>query len=355
MEKKQSVTITDVARAAGVSKTTVSRYINGRYDLMSAQTRARIASVIELSHYRPNDSARSLKSRRSMFIGVVIADISSPYSSTLVHAVSNTLTDEGYTPLFIATNDDYAREKDAVSFLLARAVDGLIVNTCSAHNPLLIRVASEGVPVVLVDREIRDYQFESVVVDNARIMDELLRHLRGEGYADVLFVSQTGWENVSSRIERQDGYLEGMRRYFGAADARDRMCFVDPAADGDTARALARLLAASRSRAPGVPAVIAVNNVTTMLVLNALRAAGLHMPDEVGLCGCDDWGWRDQMSWAQIPDPAITTYRFDAYEVGRQAALSVLARIREPSLPRQFKCLPWELCVRGSTMLKKER
>ncbi|MEA4912599.1 MAG: LacI family DNA-binding transcriptional regulator [Oscillospiraceae bacterium] len=351
MGAKDKITINDVAKAAGVSKTTVSRYINGRYELMSEKTRARVASVIELSHYRPSDIARSLKNRRSMCIGVLIADISSPYSSTLVHAVSNTLTEAGYIPLFIATNNDYAREKDAVSFLLARSVDGLIVNTTSAVNPLLISVANEGVPVVLCDREIRDYRFESVVMDNAAIMDGVLRHLKEEGYADVLFISQTHWENVSSRRQRQRGYLDGMRKYFGVADARERIGYVDPADDDSARHVLETLVAAAHDRSDGVPAVIAVNNVTTMLLLNAARAAGWQMPTGIGLCGCDDWGWGAQMSWTQIPDPAVTTYRLDAYEVGRQSALSLLTRIREPDAPRQFKCLPMELCVRGSTML----
>ncbi len=352
MPKKENVTITDVARAAGVSKTTVSRYINGRFELMSEETRKRVASVIELSNYRPSDIARSLKSRRSMTVGVIVADISSPYSSVLVHSIGNTLTGEGYIPLFIATNNDYAREREAVGFLLARSVDGLIVNTSSAENPLLISVACQGTPVVLCDREIHDYQFESVVVDNVRIMDEIMRHLKSEGYADVLFFSQTNWENVSSRIQRQQGYLDGMKKYFGVEDARERMCFVDSQAEGSASALLQKLTAESCARTSGVPAVIAVNNVTTMLVLNAIRRAGLRMPDEIGLCGSDDWGWSGQMSWAEIPEPAVTTYRFDAYEVGRQSALSVLARIRDPELPKQFKCLPWELKVRGSTMLR---
>ena len=101
MKAGNRVTITDIAAAAGVSKTTVSRYINGQEHLMSEKTRNRLKTVIELLDYHPSDIARSLKSKKTNMIGVVISDITSPFFSAVIVGIGNVLARNHYTPLFV--------------------------------------------------------------------------------------------------------------------------------------------------------------------------------------------------------------------------------------------------------------
>ena len=101
MKAGNKPTISDIAAAAGVSKTTVSRYINGQEQLMSEKTRNRLKTVIELLDYHPSDIARSLKNKKTNMIGVVVSDISSPFSSAVIIGIGEVLEQNNYTPLFV--------------------------------------------------------------------------------------------------------------------------------------------------------------------------------------------------------------------------------------------------------------
>ena len=351
MKNDKNVTISDIAAAAGVSKTTVSRYLNNRFDLMSEETRSRIQSVIRVSGYRPSDIARSLKNRRSMLVGVVISDISSPFSSALILGVTNVLGRSGYVPIFVSCEDDKQKEEEFITFLLARAVDGLIINTVSSQNPFLINIANQGLPVVLCDRYVEDYKFDIVTGDYRESMREMLGHLAQQGFARAALFTQTHWEHNSPRYLRREGFLAGMEEYFGVRDAQDLIYVVDPDDETSAVRQLEQLMARC---APGeVPAVIGVNSVTTIHVLHAIRELGLRVPDEIGVCGPDDWSWTRQMNWPDLVTPGISTFVVHAYDIGVKVAELLLERIANPELPKQERIIPCELEPRGSTLLRR--
>lgn len=179
---QKKVTITDIAKAAGVSKTTISRYLNGRFDLMSPETRRRIESVIDVSGYQPSTIARSLKNKRSLLLGIVVSDQSSPFSTAVLLGVGDALRNTEYVPVFVNCDDDPAKERYQISFLLSRGVDGLIVNTTSYENPFLVNLEARGVPIVLCDRYIKGHTFDIVTTDHASTIQQLLAHLKGQGY-----------------------------------------------------------------------------------------------------------------------------------------------------------------------------
>ena len=134
---KKKVTIQDIADAVGYSKTTVSRYINGQTNMMSAETANRIKNVIELLDYHPSELARSLKTKKTYTVGVIVSDIASPFSSAVVAGTGEILEKNGYVPLFINCHEDPEKEKIAISTLVSKGVDGLIVNTTSPYNDFL--------------------------------------------------------------------------------------------------------------------------------------------------------------------------------------------------------------------------
>ncbi|MGF7400656.1 LacI family DNA-binding transcriptional regulator [Thermoanaerobacterium thermosaccharolyticum] len=159
------ITIDYVAKKAGVSKTTISRFLNGRYEYMSDATRENIKKVIEELNYRPNNLARSLKLNRSNLIGVLVSDIGNHFSSILVKGIEKVLKENGYNLIIASTDNDATKEREYILSLLDNNVDGLIINTAGGNDDFLIRLSKKGLPIVLADRSIKDTVFDTVVVN----------------------------------------------------------------------------------------------------------------------------------------------------------------------------------------------
>ena len=346
----KATTIDDIARAAGVSKTTVSRYINGKYSMMSEETRARIGAIIQMSNYHPNSIAQSLKTRQSHQIGVVISDISSPFSVSLIRGIDHVLLDAGYVPLFVDCNDDFELEKKLIQTLVARRVDGLLVNTTNSKNPFLIQLACQGVPIVLCDRYVDDYKFSFVGSDFRTPVLRLVEHLRDQGYEKAAFFTQEYAAN-STRALRRKAFLEASAIYYPRENAEE-MCFLVRSDDMEgTLDAVQRLR--SSCREGGVPAVVAVNTVTALHAIAAIQTVGLSIPDQIGVCGPDDWGWDEHVSYTRVVRPAITHYKIHPYAIGSEAARLLLKQLREPQSEKEEILIPVELETRESTRLRR--
>ena len=282
--RENHVTIEQVAKAAGVSKTTVSRYLNGRYDFMSAETREKISAVVEGLHYRPSKIARSLKARSSRAVGCVIADIANPFSSILLKGVNDVCSENGYQVLFSNTDESSEREETGIRELLDSRVDGLIVNTSGGCDGFLTELSGSGVPVVLADRRIaRDKVLDTVTTDNYRSTRVCMEHLFGQGYRKVIFFTM-GNGNTGPRAERLRAYGDAADGLFGG----ERAVFDAGEGARESAGCLTRFLEENRGERI---AVFCVNGLALLTVIQAVREAGIHISDRFGVCGFDDWGW----------------------------------------------------------------
>ena len=143
-KKKGVLTIDEVAKLCGVSKTTISRFLNGKFENMSRETKEQISRVIAQVNYHPNRSAQRLKAGCSMLIGCVIGDISSPFSALLLKGISAVCEKAGYQVLFADSGEDALRERRAVMGFLENRVDGLIVNTCGGSDEFLLELHRRG-------------------------------------------------------------------------------------------------------------------------------------------------------------------------------------------------------------------
>lgn len=334
-------TIDQVARLAEVSKTTVSRYLNGRFEFMSADTRKRIQSVIEKLDYRPNSLARGLKSNRSGLVGMLVADISSPFSSILVKGVSDTCKQRGFHTIIANTDNDPVKEREYIQALMDNRVEGLIVNITGKNNEFLLDLRTQGVPIVLADRAMAELRMDTVTSNNFQMTYDTMAHLHNQGFQRVAFFTQEVSE-IRTRFARHQAFLQACKDLFHTP-GDDWVFVVDPTNLETSIDALRRFTA--NRQLPS--AAFAVNGVTLLSLVQAITRLHLKMPDDIGVCGYDDWGWADVIS------PGITVISQPSYKVGVEAARRLILQIQSiHTLKPKLTELPSELIVRGSTLLK---
>lgn len=347
IHSEKKATITDVAAKSGVSKTTVSRFLNGKYENISRQTMERIQSVIDELDYRPNRTAQRLKASRSMLVGCVIGDVSSPFAAMLLKGIMGACEAAGYQVLFADCNDDPERERMAIESLAANKVDGLILNTAGGNEELFLTLKAEGLPVVLADRGlINEGLIDAVTVPNYDIAYECVRMLKDCGYTRIAFFTE-GNRQITPRIRRCAGYCEAVKKLFPAGTEPEIYEF-----DKDDAESCQSKILEFREKYPGERiAGLSVNGVTTQRLMLALRALDMKFDSNFGLCGFDDW------NWLQLDPSGVTSVSLPTRQLGEEAAKLLIERMsgeRPADSPAVHIELPARIIMRGSTVKSGE-
>ena len=341
---KKNITINDVAKAAGVSKATVSRYLNGRTELMTEKTRERIADVVELLNYRPSEVARSLKSRKTRTVGVILSEIRSPFYAAVISGIEEKLLEYDYSAIFVNSNGSEETELRNVENLISRGVDGILINTVSFNNEALISLTANRIPMVLVDRYIRNHRFPVAGIDNEMMFALLFDHLQAEGYNRFAYFTEQ-WDRNSTRITRRNCFLRNVKERFGA-DAEGDVYAIhqDYGSYGEGLDAFLSVLK------PGDrPCVVGTNSDVTFSAYHAMMERGIRIPEEMGIAGPEDWAWGKEMSWPDMLATPVTTMAFDTVELGRISAELMVKRIEDPDGGTEDIKIPVELNIRNST------
>lgn len=342
------VRIRDIAQEAGVSQATVSRYLNGHYEAMSVATRDRVAAVIERTGYRPSSVARGLRLDRSGTIGLVLADIQNPYSGAMLAALDARAAAHGLSLMTAVSENDPAREAEAVARLADAQVEGLIINTCGGNDELIARTA-RALPTVLLDRPVPGAEIDLVTSNNAALVQGLVDEVARGGGRACLMITERGDESPIRR-ERARVFAEELARRAmpGAvrslpASANDagealRDAVAELAARADASNAMT----GTRGRAP--VGVIAVNGLVFLDVIEALGAreeatrnaaeasAEEHQADDgrppVLLATFDDYAWN------RVLMGGITTAVQDTDAIADAVLDRLRLRIDAASAPR---------------------
>src|SRR6202044_85317 len=213
----QPATLRDVASAAGVHPATASRALNpGTRLLVSEETAQRVTEAAERLGYRPNSVARSLRTRRSHTIGVLIPDLNNPLSPPIIRGMEDQLAEHGYIALIGNTDSDPARERLIFDQMRARHVDGFVLATATLNSPILAEAAEAELPLVLMNRTAQDYPFSSVSVDNEQGVRAAVAHLVALGHTRIGHIA--GPQDISTGAARLRGYQEAMRSHGLSAD-----------------------------------------------------------------------------------------------------------------------------------------
>lgn len=325
----KKVTIQDIADAVGYSKTTVSRYINGQTNMMSEETANRIKNVIELLDYHPSELARSLKTKKTYTVGVIVSDIASPFAAAVVAGAGEVLEESGYVPLFVNCHEEPAKEEKAIASLVSKGVDGLIVNTTSPENDFLYGYLTQGIPVVLCDRKLHKYNMDIVGEDNERIISVLVDHLKEQGYTRLALFTQQNLQSSAKNIRRSQ-FLRAVHEQFQYSAEADVYCIGEETVAGVAAGVKEFMDSLNEG---DIPAIIGANSIMTMLVYRAIKNLGYRMPTEIGLCGTSAWSWNESTTWMEMLRPTVSCVSIQGYEIGQQCARRILEKIANPASP----------------------
>ena len=331
--------IRDVAREAGVSPATVSRFLNGRWTSMSAETRERIAEVVERTGYRPSSVARSLRLETSHTLGVVMADVRNPYSGEVLQELCDQAESAGYTLMCSFSENDPTREAEAVERLVDARVDGLVVNTTGGNDELIAKTAAR-VPTCLLDRAISGPDGSTCAVDlvtsdNARLVENLLDLLARRGARRAALLTEPVSTSATRRA-RADAFAEGLSRH-GMGGS------VEGLGGGEgIEEVLARL---ARGRGEGPLAIVAVNGLVFLRLAEAIRGSGLAVGHDVALATFDDYAWN------RVLFGGVTTVAQDTARVAGEVLVRVLARAKDPTRPTGRVEVPGTVIERASTRL----
>lgn len=332
-ESPPSVTLSDVAKRAGVSAMTVSRVVNGRSGV-SKKTRARVEQSIGELSYRPNSLARGLKANRSATIGLLIPDITNPYFPEIVRGAEDLALKAGYTVFLNNAIEDPKREAAALRTFEERRVDGVI-----ACSPRLPRTELHA----LLQR------YSSAVVVNRRAPIDVAGTVR----VDHEYGVRLALEHLYSCGRRRIGILAGPKQSYagrerlqGIADAASELTLTIPSdyfihgaptVEGGMAAAAAIL-----ERHHQIDGLLCFNDLVAAGALQACSASGRHVPDDVAVVGYDD------IAFARMFHPALTTLHVPKYDLGANAMRILLDRMEGLNRHAEIILRP-KLVVRAST------
>ncbi|WP_347558783.1 LacI family DNA-binding transcriptional regulator [Robbsia sp. KACC 23696] len=314
-------TISDVAKSAGVGKTSVSRFLNGETAALSPPLRARIENAIASLNYRPNQMARGLKRGRTRLVGVLLADLQNPFSVALIQGIEAACRECGLMPMICNAGNEVELENRFLDLLRTYRAEGLLVNPVGLPESALRNVVEGDIPVVLMDRKVEGIACDSVGLDNVSASKMLVTHLAASGFQSVAFVSEA-WSSISSRRERESAVL---------AEARlNGMSVSSLVVDREDEQSIARIIDQMRESATRVRTALVAANGQTMLAL----ALELARRRDVGLPGSDaPVAYRgadaplgrlglasfDDPDWAAMMTPGITTLRQPTFDIGARA------------------------------------
>ncbi len=332
MKMRSRVTISDVAREAGVSAQTVSRTLNGKGEI-SPGTRQLVLDVIDRLGYRPSSIARSLATNRTLTLGLVVPDIANPFFPEVARGIEDVAWEAGYGVILCNTLESLPREEAAIHSLDEKRVDGIIV--CSARLPdeELFELLRPHRAVVTINRNIPEHIGGTVAIDDAFGSAEAVRHLLSCGRRVIGFLA--GPATSYSGRRRGAGISQALAKAgLPAADAGHVPCTPDVA--GGYGAAMKML-----HDNPKIDSLICYNDMVAVGALQACGETGRRVPQDVAVVGCDD------TLLASLVRPSLTTLRVSKYNLGADAARMLLQRIEKQKTVHEILHKP-ELIIRDS-------
>ncbi|MGI9569483.1 MAG: LacI family DNA-binding transcriptional regulator, partial [Desulfobulbia bacterium] len=336
---KKRVTLKEVAAAANVDPSTVSRALNPKTRaLYREELIARVEKASRELGYHPNPNARGLRTNRSMMVGVLIPDITNPIFPPIVRGIEDALEASGYAAILSNTDDSHKDRENRVDWLRSHGVDGLIVGSAHLNDDIIERAGNAGLAMVMVNRRADHPGISSVISDDRSGIEEAVNHVRGLGHKRVAFIS--GPRYLSTGRDRFEAFKNAANKY-ELVDT-DKLWVEAKFYNEDEGIACARQLV---DRDTNFTAIVAANDRLAIGAVDALKEIGLHCPRDISVTGFNDMPFADRLQ------PSLTTVKIQSYEAGYRASEILLSEIASSAGNHKVRheVLPVELIVREST------
>jgi LacI family transcriptional regulator len=325
--KFSTITILDIARALGVSKSTVSRALQNSHEV-GAETREKILAYARQHHYEPNPAARGLQHKQTFSIGVVVPELKNNFFAQAIEGIDSVVHEKGYQTIIAQTYETLEREVQSTRHLASRSVDGLIVSVSAQTNQYdhLKALQKRGLPIVFFDRVPEDFATHKVMNDNRKGAFMATQHLLQRGYRRILHVTNS--RHLSITHDRIKGYKEALIKaklpydeglVYSCDDGAMEVAAIE--------KALLRLL----KKKPVPDAVFSSGDRITTLCYNILRRLRYRIPEDLAFIGFSN------NTMVDLFHPSISFIRQPAFEMGQCAAELVLKLIESKKPTKVFE------------------
>lgn len=331
-------TLREVAQKAEVSITTVSRVINNP-DKVSKDTLERVRKTMRVLDYNPSRVAQRLrgsKKGKSKMLGLIIPDIQNPFYSDIVRGIEDVAYGNDYAVILCNSDENPEKERFYLNVLHSESVDGVILPPIHQYGKIVEEITDLGIPLICIDRKFSKKSVDTVVVNNEEGAYAAVSHLIEKGHKRISII--TSLTKFSSFQERKQGYRKALEDHNIEYD-EDLVKVADPRSSEDARKITLDLL--SSGEAPS--ALFVTNNLMGLGTLKAIRELGLQIPQDISIVMFDD------MPWATITSPPLTTVKQPGYEMGRRAGELFFQRIEDLDRQPVQVTMETELIIREST------
>ncbi|MEK6265486.1 MAG: LacI family transcriptional regulator [Clostridium sp.] len=329
------VTMKDIAQLAGVSKATVSMVMNKKDASISDATRKRVLEISKKMNYIPNSIARSLSTKKSGTIGIVLPDITNPFFSEMARAIEDEAERLEYNLIICNTDNDIHKEQKYIELLISKLIDGIIFMSGGNSNESITILKNNGIPFVLVDRYIEGYKDDyGVFCLNKQGVKEGIKYLYELGHRKIAFVK--GREHLEVSMQRLEGYIDAMKNY-GIYDKKYIF-------EGDF-NVEGGILATEKiiRTFADIDAIFYSNDMMALGGMKILLRNGYKIPKDISVVGFDD------IQISEVIEPELTTISQPIYMMGKKAC-SILIGVINGELPiKKQVYFKTELIIRGTT------
>jgi LacI family transcriptional regulator, galactose operon repressor len=340
--KYEAITIKDIAKALGLSTSTVSRALRGSYEI-SAETRKLVLEYAEKLNYRPNPIAQSLKEKRSRSIGIVVCEIANNFFSQVINGIESVAYKKGYYVIISQSHESFEREVANTQYLASRSVDGLLISLSTETTDLshLKKLHEKGLPIVFFDRITEEMLTHKVIANNFNGAYQATEHLIRSGFKRIAHLTIS--PHLSITKERLAGYKAALADHKLSFDeSLVKYCKYGGLIDSETDDAVDSLL--SSKKRPD--AIVAASDKLSTGALASLARRKIRIPGEMGIVGFTNSLVTD------IFHPALTSIRQPAFEMGQVAMEMLIQIIESKHAVSKFetRVLNTELTVRASSI-----
>lgn len=328
-----AVTIKDIAKAADVSVTTVSRVLNDKPDV-SPNTRENVLEKINELGYKPNSIARGLALQKTNTLGLIIPDISNPFFPDIARGVEDMANQKGYSVIFCNTDNEQKKEKEAIELMKEKQVDGILLSLSTTNEKELKNLRQVEYPIVQIDRKIPNINYPSITIDNVKSAYTATKFLIENGHKKIA--------HITGDLETITGYqrLKGFKKAISEKNIKLNNSYIK---NGDYSKRSGynNMLALLKSNNPP-SAVFIANDLMAVGAYQAVFEMNLSIPEDISIIG------HDNIDVTKLVNPTLTTMAQPKYKLGKKAVQLLIAEIESNELSNEEIILNTNLINRNS-------